>query len=220
MIKADHKHWARLIFDPYIKNQLKKSFCNFYLVNEPPIIDDQKSLIITPNHISWWDGFFIDFINKNIFNRKFYIMMLEHQLKRYWFFNKLGAYSIAPDKSISIKETIKYTASVVTDSNNVAIIYPQGEIETFNSKSVNLKRGLKLFINSIENNLVVLPVGFKLQFYEEKLPEVICRFGQPIEGQTIKEDYNIYEKEFLNNLGLLEECSFERKFTKDLFDKK
>ena len=218
MIKAGHKYWARLIFDPYINSQLKKNFSNFYLANEFPKIDEEKSLIITPNHISWWDGFFIDYVNKKLLKRKLFIMMLEHQLKRYWFFKKLGAYSIDPANSVSIKETIKYTASVASDSNNVLIIYPQGEIESFNPKPENLKRGLKLFVNSIENELKVLPVGFKTQFSEDKKPEVICRFGEPLEARDIKQDYSVYEKEFLSNLKLLNENSFSRNFVKDLFD--
>ena len=59
-----------------------------------PEFDKSKSLIVTPNHFSWWDGFFIYWTNKKLFNRKLYVLMLEEQLKRYWFFKKLGCYSI------------------------------------------------------------------------------------------------------------------------------
>ncbi len=220
MIKAEHKYWARLIFDPYINSQLKKNFSNFYLVNEFPKAEKEKSLILTPNHISWWDGFLIDFVNKNLLKRKLFIMMLEHQLKKYWFFKKLGAYSIDPENNISIKETIKYTASISNNPKNVVVIYPQGEIEPFNPKPENIKRGLKLFINSIKNELYVLPVGFKVQFYKNKKPEVICKFGDMVDANDIKVNYDIYEKEFLYNLELLNESSFKRNFINDLFDDK
>ena len=59
MIKADHKKWAEFVFDIYLRRLLKKSFYDFRIINELPAFDYSKSIIVTPNHFSWWDGFFI-----------------------------------------------------------------------------------------------------------------------------------------------------------------
>ena len=72
---------------------------------------------------------------------KIKMMMLEEQLKRYWFFNLLGAYSIEPKNSLSIKETINYTRTLLIEKGNGIVIYPQGEIEPYEKRRFNLKRG-------------------------------------------------------------------------------
>ena len=90
MIKADHNKLAHLVFSLYLKRLLKSSFKEFILINKLPMIDNSKGLIITPNHFSWWDGFFIYWLNKKLFKKNLFILMLEEQLKRYWFFRYLG----------------------------------------------------------------------------------------------------------------------------------
>ena len=44
MIKADHKNWARFIFDIYINNLLKRNFSNYYLTNSYPDLPDNLSI--------------------------------------------------------------------------------------------------------------------------------------------------------------------------------
>ena len=53
MIKADHKKWAEFVFDIYLRRLLKKSFYDFRIINELPVFDYSKSIIVTPNHFSW-----------------------------------------------------------------------------------------------------------------------------------------------------------------------
>lgn len=218
MIKADHKYWARAVFNIYIKKLLKKHFNNFYLVNDFPEIHD-KQLIITPNHFSWWDGFLIDFVNENVIKRKFHILMLEDQLKRYWFFNKLGAYGFNPSNAKSIIETVKYTNEILSVKSNFSIIYPQGEIFPFEQKPLSFKDGLKYLIKDSKSDLVVLPIAFKFNYEEEKLPSIYCRFGNVLEAGSIKNNLELFKNSFEENLELLKDLSLKKTFTKDLFAK-
>lgn len=216
MIKAEHSNIARLIFNPYINRIIKKSFSNFYLVNLYPSVSSESSLIVTPNHISWWDGFFIDFVNRKKINRKMYLMMLESSLKKYWFFKKVGAYSIDPDNPRSIVETVKYTNEILNDTKNFVVTYPQGKIEPFEKRPIDIKEGLKLLIKNSSDKKFVLPVGFKIQFYNEKNPAVICRFGELIEVKLILEDYNQFRFKFTENIDLLNEAANQKSFIEDL----
>ena len=216
MIKADHKKWARFIFDYYVDNLLKKNFVSYYLVNNYPDIDDNLNIIFTPNHISWWDGFFIDYIIKNSSNRKMHIMMLEEQLKRFWFFQKLGAYSINPNRLNGLLSTVKYTRDLLNNPNNLVVIYPQGTIEPFEKRPLTIKKGLKLFIENMPNQIVVIPVAFKIQYFNEKRPAVVARFGKILNAETICSDYQLYINEFYQNLDELNKAVFERKFNQNL----
>jgi 1-acyl-sn-glycerol-3-phosphate acyltransferase len=217
MIKAEHKRWARILYDLYIKRILKKSFSHFYLSNKLPNIPYDKALIITPNHISWWDGFFIDYVTKNTLNRKIHLMMLESSLNKFWFFKKVGAYSIDPENPISIIETFNYSRDILEEKKNFVVSYPQGEIESFEKRPLSLKYGIKSLIRPIKSNVIVLPVGFKIEYYEERLPAVICRFGSLLNGEKLVDNISIYEEEFMKNLDSLSESSFNKKFIRDLF---
>ena len=142
MIKADHKKLAETVFDIYLNCLLKKSFLDFRIINDLPKIDNSKSLIVTPNHFSWWDGFFIYWANKKLFSRKLYVLMLEEQLTRYWFFKKLGCYSIDLNDSRKMIVSRKYTMDLLLKPNNLVTIYPQGEIQAYDEKNILLKEGL------------------------------------------------------------------------------
>lgn len=217
MIKADHKNWARFIFNIYINNMLKKSFTNYYLINSYPDTDKNSGIILTPNHISWWDGFFIDYIVKLFSARKMYIMMLEEQLKRFWFFQKLGAYSINPGNTSSLLSVTRYTRELLKNQNNIVIIYPQGTIESFEKRPLNIKNGLRLFIENHPAELVVVPVAFKIQYFNKKKPAVIARFGNSLKAKEICSNYQLYINEFYYNLDELNKAVFEEKFHRDSF---
>jgi 1-acyl-sn-glycerol-3-phosphate acyltransferase len=216
MIKAEHQYWAKVLFDFYERRILKKSFSNFYLVNEAPQIPKNKSLLVTPNHISWWDGFFINYVAKYSLQKKLHLMILESSLKKYWYFKKVGAFSINPDNKVSIAETFKYVRSILSNNNNFVVTYPQGEIEDFSKRPLSLKNGIGLLVKPIVDETIILPIGFKIQYYEKKNPSVLCRFGSLIEPRKIIDDFKSFENEFVKNLDLLSQAAIEKKIMKDI----
>ena len=208
MIKAEHKKWAKLIFDVYLERLLKANFNRFILVNDLPKIPENESIIITPNHFSWWDGFFIYFLMKKYSNKKFHIMMLEEQLKHYWFFQKLGAFSIKIENPKSIISTFNYTKELLADSKNMVIIYPQGEIEDYNKRPVTLKKGLHNILKDKESKVSVLQIGFKIYYGQGKNPDVVARFGELLSAENLSSNYMLYGETFRTNLDLLDQYHF------------
>jgi hypothetical protein len=217
MIKAKHKRWARLMLDIYLGYIFKRSFSNFYLVNLPPEIPSDKSLVVTPNHISWWDGFFIDRVSKVVFTKKIHLMMLESSLKKFWFFRKVGAFSINPDNNVSVVETFRYTRKLLEHTNNLVITYPQGEIEPFEQRPLSLKSGVINLLKPLSDKSVLMPVGFKIEYYDQKRPAVYSRFGNLLNIDDVIKNEEIYKNEFMNNLELLSKAAREKKYVRDLF---
>ena len=216
MIKAAHKKWARWIFNPYCDFLLKRNFTSFFMVNDCPVLSQDLPLIITPNHISWWDGFFIDYLTRRYLKRKSYILMLEEQLSRYWFFQKIGAFSIDPTHIKGIAETITYTQGIVRNPQNFLVFYPQGSIEPFEMRPLGLKKGLQTLIKKTPDVHVLLP-GFKIEYYNQKRPAVLVRFGETLSGVSIVADFKHYEDNFYNNLDALSQAAFSKSYKEDLF---
>lgn len=208
MIKADHKKWAKFVFDIYLKRLLKKSFYDFRIINDLAQIDKSKSLIITPNHFSWWDGFFIYWLNKKILNKKIFVMMLEEQLKRYWFFQKLGCYSIDLNDNRKMIASLKYTLDLAQNSDNLIIIYPQGEIQSYEQRPVHLRDGIDFIAKRSKNVFQIVPIAFKIQYTNERLPIVYTRFGNILNSNDVAVNPQLFKDEFTNNLDLVNsECS-------------
>ena len=205
MIKAEHKKWARLLYDFYIRRLLKYNFQNFYLTNDFPAIPKEEGLIVTPNHFSWWDGFFIDFTLQKFLDRKIFILMLEEQLRRYWFFQKIGAFSINQKNPKSISETFEYMVGVVCNPQNYLVFYPQGEIEPYDKRPLTIKNGLRFLSDKIQTTVNILPVAFKIKYSNYKKPDVFVRFGKMLSSNDIKNNYNLYIDEFNLNIKLLDE---------------
>lgn len=211
LIKAQHKRWARVLYDLYIRRLLRKSFSAFYVLNDIPQRIGERSLVITPNHFSWWDGFFADHLMKNYTDKKIHLLMLEDQLKRYWFFSKVGAYSINPKSGRSIAETSQYTRHILTDKRNYCVIYPQGEIEEYDKRPVTIKRGLTEFIKNVSPAPVIIPVAFKIVYSNVPLPYIKAIFGEVLDGESVINDFSLFTSAFNSNLAILDETEITGK---------
>jgi len=207
MIQAEHKKWARLLYDFYITRLLKRNFNRFLLTNEFPSVDSNSALIITPNHFSWWDGFFIAYYSNKMTSRKIHLLMLEEQLRRYWFFSKIGAYSININNPKSTIESINYTANVLNDKNNFVVYYPQGKIEDYNKRPPSIKEGIIRVVDRIKLPTVILPVVFKISYSTNKLPDILVRAGKIFTINPGDNFFSRYKENFSETLSELDQYS-------------
>jgi len=218
MIRAEPKRWARFIFNPYINRLLRKNFSHFYLVSEPPNVADDTGLLITPNHFSWWDGFFIDYVMRRYSDRILYIMMLEEQLKRYWFFRNLGAYSIDLHNPNKVIESIQYTQQIVNNPENFVVYYSQGEIRPYDERPLAIKPGLQKVLTGLKTPSVVVPAAFKIQYGNEQTPDVFACFAAPIRGEQITNNFEMFTRAWSKNIDELDEASRKKEYIINLFN--
>lgn len=217
MIKAEHNKLARYISTIYINNILKKSFSHFYIVNDIPEVPSDKAVLLTSNHISWWDGFFLDFLNRRFFKRRAYIMILEEQLKKYSFFKKIGGFSINPVSKADLKESLNYASELLLNKENLAIIFPEGELRPFDIKENPIKKGVLSLSKNISNPFAVLIIAMKISFYNERFPEVYISFGPVMDSEKLKNNFIEYKQSFLKNIMAVHNASNNRIYLKDLF---
>lgn len=206
MIKAEHKKWARILYDIYITRLLKKNFNRFLLTNDFPMIDPGSALIITPNHFSWWDGFFIDYFTRKFLKRNIFLLMLEEQLKHFWFFKKVGAYSINPESPKSIAETFNYTIEVLDSHENFVVYYPQGKIEAYDKRPPELKPGIMSIVKQVQVRTEIITVVFKIVYADKKTPDVLVRTGKKLLCSS-ELKFEEIKSSFENTLNELDEYS-------------
>ena len=188
MIRAQHRLWADLIFQPYLTWLFKRNFHAIQLLGALPEIPNDLPLLLLPNHSTWWDGFFVYLLNKRIFRRTAYLMMLEEQLSKYWFFAKIGAYSIEPEHRRGIVESLAYTVELLDKNMSLVSVFPQGELLPWHTRPLGYKRGVEWILQKYGKPVALLPLAIRTEFLGEKCPSVFFLFGDVnrFDGETFR----------------------------------
>ena len=171
MITARHERWAEWIFYPYVRGLLKRHFHALRLVGDLPALDPKLPLVLVPNHGTWWDGFFAYILNRLVFHRQLFLMMLDEQLARYRFFSRVGAFGIRPGLPRSVVETLRYSAELLREPDNALCLFPQGELRYHARRPLEYQRGLERILKLCGRSVQLLPLGIRCELLEDQRPE-------------------------------------------------
>ena len=157
-----------------------------------------KPVLVLSNHYSWWDGFWLMYINLKVLKRKFHFMMLEEQLRKFWFFNYTGGFSVNKN-SRSIIETIRYTVDLLSNKNNMVLVFPQGEIQSQHKNTIRFEKGIEKILNTTQNEVQILFVANFTEYFSEPKPSLFINFKEykstDYSTKVIEEAYNKFYTE-------------------------
>lgn len=199
IIKAKHHFFIYPFFQKYTFWKIRKNFADVVLMGD--YFDNQNSILLLSNHTGWWDGFFSMYLNLKILKKKFHFMMLEENLRKFWFFNYTGAFSVAKN-SKSIIESINYTLELLEDNNNMVLIFPQGKIYSQHNQFVKFESGvLKIFSNLKSETNLVFQVNL-IDYFSNPKPTLNVYYkylnSNEIDCDQIEKCYNLFYQECLS----------------------
>jgi len=185
MIQARPKKWAHTLFRPYLRNLCKRRFHGLYVLGDVPEVPPQLPLVLAPNHSTWWDGFFSYLLNEHLWQREYYVMMLEHKLREFWFFRHLGAFSIHQQSPKSVAETLSYAAMLLNadqartpvQKQPLLVMFPQGELRAWGARPLGYNRGLEWILRKTTQPVALLPLGIACEFLGEERPFAFLQCG-------------------------------------------
>jgi hypothetical protein len=177
MIKEQPASWAHFLFRHWLKNLLRQDFHAIYLIGEIPTLPKDAPVIMTPNHSSWYDGFIPYWLNETVFHRHFYILMLENQLRRYWFFQKLGGIGMKQDSPQDIRKTLAYLNTKLKPES-LLVFFPQGKIIPELPGNYALAEGLRFLNHNPDTR--ILPTRFRIESMNERKPTLFIAFESPL----------------------------------------
>jgi 1-acyl-sn-glycerol-3-phosphate acyltransferase len=169
IVKATHNEFLYRFFILYTKMKIRAAFREVIIRGDVP--DRGLPVLVVANHFSWWDGFWIMYMNMKLFGRKFYFMMLEEQLRKHMFFNKTGGYPVKKG-SRSIIETISYTLDLLKEKGNMVLLFPQGKIESHHTESFTFEKGAVRIINEVKDDAQVVFVVNLVEYYSHAKPSL------------------------------------------------
>jgi len=174
ILKAKHNIIIYNFFRNYAIRKTNKVFDKVFF--DGNFEDKNKPILLIANHVSWWDGFWLMYLNRKMLHRKFHFMMLENQLKKFWFFNYTGGFSINK-QSKSIIETLNYTLDLLKDSNNLIIIFPQGKITSKYESNIKFEKGLDWIIKRAME-IQILQVVNLVDYFSNPKPSLYVYFKE------------------------------------------
>lgn len=198
IIKAKHHFVIHPIFKLFSRVMINKHFAQIEVVGNFHVSSD-RSILLLSNHSSWWDGFWQLYLNMQVFKKKFHFMMLEEQLKKHWYFNYTGGYSVKKSAR-SIVETIQYSAELLSHPDNLVLIFPQGKVESIHKHTFEFEKGAEKIIERVErSNVQIVFLVNSIDYFINKRPILYHYITEYKEAATdylsLEKSYNVFFKE-------------------------
>jgi len=195
ILKAKHHFIIHPFFKFYTKWKMKNHFSSVHV--DGRIQQKKAAVLLVSNHVSWWDGFWAMYLNLTVFKRKFHFMMLKEQLKKYWFFNYTGGFSVNK-KSKSIIETINYAGSLLDDPENMVLIFPQGELQSLYEEKIIFESGLERIIEKTKGNPQIIFNANLVDYFSLSKPAVYMYLEEfhhtDLSTENMQKHYNRFYK--------------------------
>jgi len=200
IIKAKHNFIIYHFFKWYANWIIKRHFSTIRIIGN--FHEKNHSVLLISNHISWWDGFWAEYINQNVLHRKFHFMMLEKQLRKYWVFNYTGGFSVNK-KSKSILETLNYTSELLNDRKNMVLVFPQGEIQSMHNQNIEFEKGIERILKNKGNTVQVVFMANLIDYFSNRKPGIYFHIQEYLQatsdGKSMHESYNTFYAESVEN---------------------
>lgn len=198
MIKAKHHRIIYPLFQWLTRVLLKQNFSSVHIEGE--FIDRGPAVLVLANHIAWWDGFWMEYLNQKQCRRKLYFMMLEEQLKKHWYFQYAGGYSIRTN-SRQVAESMEYTIELLKGDEHFVFLFPQGEIRSSHARPIRFKRGIGQMLEKTDDQTQVLFVASVFDYFSNPKPQLTLYLQQHTAGSLkpldLEEAYNRFYEQAL-----------------------
>jgi 1-acyl-sn-glycerol-3-phosphate acyltransferase len=179
-----------IIFEFYINNLYRRRFDQVYVYSEyaPGSLDTTVYFL---NHYSWWDALTPYLLNKRLFKQNMRAMMVEHQVRKFPFFRKIGVFSVDkehPRKSIN---SLRYAADSMFRDKASLYIYPQGKIEDEHIEALRFESGL-IWLYQHLPDVHFVPIATTMNTRFSDKPRLYIRVGRRITlHQTTKDEIKL-----------------------------
>jgi len=207
ILKAKHHFLIHPFFTFYAQWIIKRKFKKVHVSSD--FEDEQLPILILANHISWWDGFWISYLNTKVLKRKFHFMMLEEQLRKFWFFNYAGGFSVRKNAK-SIVESLRYTHELLQNESNMVFMFPQGKIESIYQNEIKFENGPAWILQKLDQKIHVLLMVNLIDYFSEPKPSLYIYLqefkGKDQTTENLQQAYQSFYNQCLNKQKQQSNC--------------
>lgn len=188
----------------FLPRYLRRHF-HVLAVNRQALPEDvfapDASVVVYANHASWWDPMVAIFVRQRLWNQhRFFAPIDGEMLARYQVFRRMGFYGVAGGTRRGAAEFLKRSAAILERQATSLWLTPEGRFCDVRDTERTLMPGLSHLAALVEGRNVAdaqratkpldarersrhvwfVPAAIEYVFWEERLPEILCWFGEPL----------------------------------------
>lgn len=152
-----------------------------YLAGDHSDPDPATPLVILANHPSWWDPVVCTLLSARFPTRVIYSPIDARALETYRFFRKLGFFGVEQGTARGAARFLQCSRAVLDTPGTILWITAQGRFTDPRSRPVTLMPGLARVLARWRKPAMVLPLAIEYPFWDERSPEALAHFGEPLQ---------------------------------------
>jgi len=172
----------RRLFTWYARRYLRRHFHSLRVARASvlPVKTDQP-LVVYSNHASWWDPLVALVLAEEFLpGRHVFAPMDAGALDGYGFFKHLGVFGVEQGTRRGAGKFLHTARMILRKPKNAIWLTPQSRFADVRERPISFKAGIG-HLPKQGGQLCFVPVAVEYVFWEERLPEILVRFGKPYE---------------------------------------
>jgi 1-acyl-sn-glycerol-3-phosphate acyltransferase len=170
-------YWGWFLW--YLRGYLRKNFHAVRLTRGSLPPELSGPLVVVMNHPSWWDPLVACILTTLYPKRVAYAPFDATALKKYRIFERLGFFPVEQGSPRGAIDFLHTSLALVEQPGNALWITAQGRFADPRERPVVLKSGVGHLVQRLTSGHVV-PLALEYPFWDERYPEALARFGEPL----------------------------------------
>ncbi len=170
------------LFTWYARRYLRRHFHSLRVSRASALpVKTERPLVIYSNHASWWDPLVaLVLAQEFLTGRSVFAPIDAAALARYGFFKRLGAFGVEQGTRHGAGQFLRRARRILQNPEHTLWLTPQSRFADARERPVNFKAGIG-HLPQLVGPLCFVPVAIEYVFWEERLPEILVRFGASYE---------------------------------------
>jgi len=150
-----------------------------------PVLPWGKRVVIYTNHASWWDGVTYVLLAKHLYPfHRVYTPVDADVFGKYGFIAKIGAFAVTQNSRRGALEFISGSKAVFSLEDGLLVVAAQGRFADPRERPLACGAGIAHLPDHV-SDIVFIPLAIEYPFWLEKQPEMLLKFGQPVDGNEL-----------------------------------
>jgi phytoene desaturase len=177
---VSRSRWLLRWFTSYTRRYLARHFHAVRLLRSTQPTDlPPGPLVIVLNHPSWWDPL-VCLALASLFPDRTHSAPIEADaLNRYRFFRRLGFFGVEVGSRQGALAFLRTATTLLREPGAAMWITVQGRFTDPRERPLHLKAGIGHLLRRLEGGMI-LPLALECPFWNERTPEALACFGEPI----------------------------------------
>lgn len=163
---------------PYLKHYTSRHFSSLRIAIDGPAPELIGPTVFYANHPSWWDPVVLLLLIRTHYpDWRFHGPIDAVALARYPWLERLGLFPVESDRLSGARRFLEVGSSLLGRERSGLALTAQGRFADVRTRPVTIRRGLAHLLRR-HPRACAIPLAIEYAFWDERLPEILVRFGE------------------------------------------